>query len=157
MLAGAGSTDATSAATGHGGSVTPAQSTSATMPECAKDPTVASCRTFVYPDESAKMDIQTNCQAMPFMVGCSIWNACESGEMGPDNKLCQPFQVLATTCNDQGMSGMAGCHVYTPMCSTGSVVAQCTGAGLQRMVHTMQTQVRSPRCSSGAADVSSVC
>ena len=119
----------------------PAASLSGDMPACATDPTAAECASYVYPAERAIADIVTNCEAMPFMVACNVWTACEAGNMEGD--ICEPFNILASTCQDEGMSGMPGCPVYTPMCltATDSVVEQCNGAGIARLVDTMPTQV----------------
>jgi hypothetical protein len=104
-------------------------------------PSNASCSNYMYPDALAKQDIETNCQAMPFMTACNVWQACKSGAVS--GAICNPFNILASTCLDEGMHKMPGCAVYTPMCleSADSVVKQCDGAGITRLVHTMATQV----------------
>eukprot|EP00892_Ulva_mutabilis_P009424 jgi/Ulvmu1/6854/UM031_0059.1 len=114
------------------------------LPACASDPTDPECESYVYPDDLALADAKTNCQMMPFMVGCNVLEACENGDMDSDSQYCRPFDILATTCIDPGMSGMGGCHVYTPLCLTrGSVVAQCdTQPGVPRLVGTTRTQVQ---------------
>lgn len=78
------------------------------------------------------------------MVGCNIIRACEAGDMASDSAYCRPFDMLATTCIDPGMSRMGGCAVYTPLCLTrGSVVEQCNQQqGVPRLVGTSQSQVR---------------
>lgn len=98
----------------------------------------------MYPDDRALADAKENCEMMPFMVGCNILRACEAGDMDSDSRYCRPFDILATTCIDPGMSGMGGCSVYTPLCLTrGSVVRQCNQQqGVPRLVGTSQTQVR---------------
>lgn len=108
---------------------------------CAEKPGDASCADYMYPKDRSVADIEANCQAMPFMVACSVWKACKDENMSGD--ICEPFNILASSCQDLGMQNMAGCAVYTPMCliSIESVVPQCRNAGIERLVDTMPTQV----------------
>jgi hypothetical protein len=127
--------------TAHSMGAAPTMSLSGEMPMCATMPSMADCASYMYPDDRSQQDIAANCEAMPFMVSCSVWQACKDGHMSGD--ICAPFNILASSCQDEGMKNMPGCAVYTPMCldAAGSVVQQCEGAGIARLVSTMPTQV----------------
>jgi hypothetical protein len=108
---------------------------------CLADPTQASCSSYVYPEDKIVADIGLNCQQMPWMVGCSVWNACQAGKMS-SSQYCAPFSVLASSCLDEGMGNMRGCLGYTKLCSTGSRVKQCTDyPGIPQVVQTAASQV----------------
>lgn len=115
------------------------------MPVCATDPGLAECASYAYPDKLALEGAKLNCQMMEFMVACDIIEACEDGTLSADNPHCDNFDMLASTCKDEGMSGMAGCKVYTPMClNESSVVKICEAhPGVPSMVNSMPTVVRS--------------
>jgi hypothetical protein len=142
---GAAAADATTTGTSSTPSVNMSGSmvaSDAVLPPCAVDPTSTSCVSYNYPDDLAIADIKMNCEMMPFMIGCSVWRACQRGDMDADSKSCKPFSVLASLCIDQGMSGMSGCKVYTPLCVPASVVTQCREqSAIPRMVSTNPTQV----------------
>jgi len=106
-----------------------AGSTSATNTStCYDDPTNPSCATFTMADDDAATDLQSLCNAMPYMVGCSLWTACKEdttsgGNQG--NDMCNPFVLVATICYEMG--SMKGCSRYNALCQTpGTVVEQCT-------------------------------
>ena len=111
------------------------------MPRCVKSPNSASCQSYEYPDNMARKDIAAVCDAMPFMIACGLWDACENGEL-PDSPYCEPFVVLATACKDEGMSGMDGCASYTSMCGGRTRVDQCSEQSpVPNMLQTTETQV----------------
>lgn len=113
------------------------------MPECVMNPKKASCSSYEYPEDMARDDIASLCDAMPYMIACGLWEACEAGDL-PDSPYCHPFTVLATGCNDEGMSGMEGCAGYNAMCVDGTRVAQCRERRpVPSMLQTTETQVSS--------------
>lgn len=116
------------------------------IPPCATDPASPDCVSYIYPDTLATKDAKLNCQMMEFMVACDVVEACEDGTLSADNPHCDPFDLLASTCKDEGMQGMAGCKVYTPMCLNAStVVADCAAhPGIPEMVNSNPTVVRFP-------------
>ena len=121
---------------------------------CITDPTMASCDSYVYPEDQVIADIQLNCQQMPWMIGCSVWDACMDGSMGEDNRYCNPFSVLSTQCVDQGMEMMGGCLNYVGMCRTGSMVPQCDEfPPIPNVVSTVPSQVRNTLTPLGYSDV----
>lgn len=90
---------------------------------CVADPTQADCASYTLPQKQAIQDVGGLCAAMPYMVGCSLNNACENGTAS--GALCDPFVILATICYE--MPGMRDCANYNSLCSTpGSVVEECT-------------------------------
>jgi hypothetical protein len=108
---------------------------------CIDDPTQASCASYQY--DGAAEDIKTNCFMMPWMIGCGVNSMCKNGSIPDSSPYCQPFSILATSCVDDGMADMGGCMNYTKLCSSGSVVKQCTQQPpIPRVVHTSSSQVR---------------
>eukprot|EP00892_Ulva_mutabilis_P009425 jgi/Ulvmu1/6855/UM031_0060.1 len=123
----------------HGGAMNVTEA--GDVPVCATDPALATCESYEYPDALALTDAKVNCRMMPFMVACDVVEACEDGSLPATSPHCDAFDLLASTCKDEGMDGMAGCNVYTPMClNESSVVAQCTlHPGIPGMVNTNPT------------------
>ena len=110
---------------------------------CLTDPSQPQCANYVYPAASIEQDIDSNCQAMPWMVGCSVRRACAEGRLPSGSPYCAPFSVLATSCVDAHMDGMRGCLSYIALCSRDSAVPQCSEhLPIPRVVHTMASQVR---------------
>jgi hypothetical protein len=120
-----------------------AASARAGVPACVRDPAQASCTTYKYPDASAIQDITKNCFEMPWMIGCGIRGGCQNGTVPKSSPYCTPFSVLASSCADHEMDGMAGCQNYMSLCSSHSVVKQCNDVGpVPSLVHTTESQVR---------------
>ena len=46
---------------------------------CHSDPTAAACADYVQADEKSSAEIGVLCEAMPYMVGCTLWAQCQVG------------------------------------------------------------------------------
>eukprot|EP00741_Cyanophora_paradoxa_P022906 tig00021525_g22126.t1 len=93
---------------------------------CIKDPTQASCSSYVMPASTVAAGIDSLCTAMPFMVGCSLKTACAARSAGGSGALCDPIAPMAAVCSNDGtMYKMQGCASWNTMCSTGTKVPAC--------------------------------
>lgn len=98
--------------------------TTADLTGCYVDPTSPDCILFKQSNEDSLNDINVLCTAMPYMIGCSLHQACED-DSNNTSGACSPFSLLSDLCLD--MPGMKGCVRYNALCGTpGSVVEQCT-------------------------------
>lgn len=109
---------------------------------CLTDPSQPSCAAYTLPAAEIEADIENNCQAMSWMIGCSVRSACADGRIPSSSPYCAPFSILATSCVDFDMDGMRGCQNYVALCTRDSVVPQCSEhPPIPRVVHTMASQV----------------
>jgi copper transporter 1 len=100
--------------------------TAQTTSPCFENPTQQSCRSFTMPEQDILTQLTGLCTAMPYMVGCSLWNSCKSSTA--DGLYCQPMSLYGTICEE--MSEMTDCTPYNQLCFTpGSVVEQCKNPG----------------------------
>lgn len=114
--------------------------------QCYEDPTAAECMDFKQGDQDSIEQIESLCDDMSDMIGCTLWKECEEmrsgggGGDGSSNAQCTPFSILSDICYE--MSGMSGCDNYNKLCSAqGSVVKQCTEEGRISNVLTTSTTV----------------
>jgi hypothetical protein len=112
------------------------------MAPCVTQSSTPQCASYQYPEDSVVRDIEDNCAAMPWMIACGVWQACQAGKISGTSPYCSPFSVLASSCVDKGMQSMSGCLAYTQLCKADSKVKQCTDhPPIPRVVHTSQSQV----------------
>ena len=126
--------------------VLPEESLSGPIPECAVNYTAPGCAEYTYPDNRALQDLEANCEAKPYLIACNVWRACQAGEMPPhrtgNGNICDPFNMLASTCQDWKQEYNVGCAVFTRMCHLPEVVIveQCY-AGIMALPATLPVQV----------------
>lgn len=93
---------------------------------CYANPSNPDCATFTRSDEDWQMDIEMLCEAMPFMVGCTLAEQCMSGAASGD--YCEPSSLAGNLCVD--MPKMKGCEAWNALCgANGTAVVQCTAPG----------------------------
>eukprot|EP00884_Botryococcus_braunii_P019017 jgi/Botrbrau1/579/Bobra.0010s0045.1 len=109
---------------------------------CYADPSDPVCVDFRQSDADSLEDLEELCiregTSMPYMVVCSLWNACKEGTArGPP---CQPFSLVGSGCVD--MPGMSGCKRFKALCrNPQSVVKQCKDEPpLPHVLTTMQAR-----------------
>jgi hypothetical protein len=113
------------------------------MSPCIAQSSSSDCASYQYPEDSVIRDIEDNCAAMPWMIGCSVWQACDSGKIKKTSPYCAPFSILASSCVDDGMENMSGCLAYVKLCKPDSKVRQCAEhPPIPLVVHTAKSQVR---------------
>ncbi|GFR45649.1 hypothetical protein Agub_g7059 [Astrephomene gubernaculifera] len=89
---------------------------------CVTNSSLPRCASYEYPAVSIAADLISLCNDMPYMPGCTVMSACQSGTVTGD--FCRPFTLLSSICYD--MPGMSGCKSYRTLCAANSVVPQCT-------------------------------
>eukprot|EP00013_Stygamoeba_regulata_P020967 CAMPEP_0177649398 /NCGR_PEP_ID=MMETSP0447-20121125/11362_1 /TAXON_ID=0 /ORGANISM="Stygamoeba regulata, Strain BSH-02190019" /LENGTH=364 /DNA_ID=CAMNT_0019152147 /DNA_START=175 /DNA_END=1269 /DNA_ORIENTATION=- len=112
---------------------------SGAMEHCVMMPTDPDCMHYTMPPQMVEQDITNLCNAMPFMVGCSVRDYCLDNEANADvsgSPYCADFSILRDLCLD--MPGMMGCMHYNSMCAPGSVVMECSTAHLP-LARSMET------------------
>lgn len=93
---------------------------------CYSDPSNPDCAAFTRSDEDWQMDIEALCEAMPFMVGCTLAEQCMNGTA--TGEYCEASSLAGTLCAD--MPKMKGCEAWSALCSAnGTVVEQCASPG----------------------------
>ncbi|KXZ51586.1 hypothetical protein GPECTOR_12g549 [Gonium pectorale] len=106
-------------------------------PACVLNSSLPECAGYTYPLESIVADITNLCTAMPYMPGCTVGLACQTGKV--TGMFCAPFSLLASICAD--MPGMTGCRAYRTLCAAGSVVPQCAAfPAIPGLPSTMQAE-----------------
>ncbi|PRP79772.1 endosomal membrane protein [Planoprotostelium fungivorum] len=93
---------------------------------CVKNATVSTCSDYRYPDAVASSEVQMMCGMMPNMPSCTLRSLCQTTERDDikSSLFCEPFSLLKESCLD--MPRMGGCHNYTSLCASGSVVEECS-------------------------------
>jgi copper transporter 1 len=92
---------------------------------CYTTPSDASCATFQRTDAEWSSDLEKLCQAMPFMVGCSMWKACTDGKANAQSSLCSLTSIAGNICGPDEMGKMKGCEAWNALCAAGTKVEQC--------------------------------
>ena len=59
---------------------------------------------------------------MPFMVGCSMWHQCTSGQADGSSPYCHLASLAVDICVADEMAGMAGCEAHNALCAAGTKV-----------------------------------
>jgi copper transporter 1 len=92
--------------------------------DCVLNSTNDQCKDFIYPESAISQDLDSLCEDMPCMPGCSLRIKCS--ENGISEGVCAPMQLLTDLCVGDRMMGMQGCKSYKTMCAAGSKVPQCS-------------------------------
>eukprot|EP00798_Chlamydomonas_sp_ICE-L_P009710 gene9710-7578_t len=124
---------------------------------CMNPTNRTACQGYTYPEDLARAHIASLCGFSSTLPECSIWGACEEGDMS--GYTCDPFSVLAALCWATGGGGAGGavaCQPYAKLCGgVGSKVAQCALA-LPKALSTPpvmpRTSVLSSSCWSASAN-----
>ncbi|ORY05660.1 Ctr-domain-containing protein [Basidiobolus meristosporus CBS 931.73] len=110
---------------GHGG-MTPSNDTSIPMSNaCYTDPSNANCADFQMDAATLNASIQSLCNAMPYMPGCSVNNLCNATTTYSSKPWCSKMSIVADVCQTD-MPKMSGCKAWVSLCGNStSVVKQC--------------------------------
>ena len=88
--------------------------------DCIESPENPTCRDFKLSRKEVDNSLLKLCESMPGMPGCYLKSNCD-----PSIPYCSPFSLLASVCK-YDMPKMHECRTYTKLCSTSSVIRQCT-------------------------------
>ncbi|KAI8849065.1 Ctr copper transporter family-domain-containing protein [Chytridium lagenaria] len=92
---------------------------------CYDDPSQLICEGFEIPLRNATLSVTNLCNAMDWMPGCTVRDACyEDSRLNATAEFCHPVSVLADICS-RDMPRMRGCSSYGKLCKQGSRVRQC--------------------------------
>ncbi|GAB4817548.1 hypothetical protein N2152v2_004594 [Parachlorella kessleri] len=110
-----------------GGSSSDSSMTGGGQPDCYVDPGSPACADFHQEDATSREQLGVLCDAMPAMVGCTLWASCKNGAAA--GRYCAPFSLLGDICAAD-MPDMRGCEGWVSLCGNqSSLVGQCSSEG----------------------------
>lgn len=99
--------------------------------DCITTPQDAACENFQFPNSQ---DIVTSfCGMMSDMPACTIYNICQNPTYNSStsaNGVCTSFSLATDLCFDMPDMDRASCSNLTSMCTTSSVVRECSTRNL---------------------------
>ncbi|KAI7839138.1 hypothetical protein COHA_007141 [Chlorella ohadii] len=114
---------------------------------CYVDPTADACKTFARAHMEWMSDMTSLCNAMPFMVGCTLLADCKE-LIDTKNPATNKSMAFGTYCGMPSMVGsvcvdmgkMKGCEAYNALCKAeGTQVAGCKNPGVPSTLYTYNT------------------
>jgi len=92
--------------------------TVSTSSPCFEDPTVDACSdgSSFFPDSTILSKMESLCDRMPYVSGCSIRAKCAADQLA--EKYCTPWSLAASICaGDETSSHEAECIDFNALCS----------------------------------------
>jgi len=102
---------------------------------CIRNPTTHNCTDYKYPEASIQADMHELCDMMPYMIGCSIWRACQVRGTRLPLRTCQAqaWYKQRSCCSLSGRAGLlrrAYSAWFSGNCGSGCNPAPAGGRGV---------------------------